>query len=141
MSYYTEFIVNSSVDFTNVKSVKNYLGTLFKPRGYNHVPIRIGDFIVKIFTNADWSNPPNVEYNNILKYTTVSVEIWENTKKYIKIRVNMDPRFKSFYQNIKKNNREDFSLEMWGTYYNIDIDMLSELLIYVYKLSKLSFYF
>lgn len=133
--------------FENLYTTKRYLASLVKKPGYNHYAIHLEDFKIAVKTNAEWSNPSNVEYSSLVKYKTVAVELWEgpspngaNIKARVwgQVHMPLDRRFKNFYNNVKKLSEDDWK---FGTCYNVEINTLCELVMYIYKINKLSVFF
>jgi len=97
--------------------VKRRLSTLRKLPGDRCFQFNIGDFQIRLLTNAEFSDPPNKELERVTDYEAVTLEIWEestSTPKYgsysahysamgVRVRVELttDPRFADFYSELR----------------------------------------
>lgn len=134
----TVYFIPDDSAFDTIETTKKYLSLLIKQKGYNYYPVIIGNFRIDVKTNAEWSNPPNIEYRSLTQYKTVSVEVWEGPSPWMHVHCNRDYRFKKFYENVIKKTEDDWT---FGTCYGVDIQTLCELVMYVYKIYKLSVFY
>ncbi len=88
--------MNKELDenLNNSYLVKRRLATLRKLPGDKCYHLKVGDFHIRLFTNADYSNPPNKELPRVTDYKNVTLEIWEDVSSY-------DTKRTSYWESVK----------------------------------------
>jgi hypothetical protein len=101
----------------NLELIKRRLATLRKLPGYKSYNIKIGQFNIRLYANADYSDPPNIELTRVTDYKKVTLEIWEDHNIFdctsnvhinarLKVELFTDSRFADFYEELRYSKNE-----------------------------------
>lgn len=128
------------MELDSIENVKKHLSTLIKKKGYSHFTCELDKFLIRIYTNADYSDPPNIEYNNLTKYKEITVELYsipEDKKIDITpVSLRTDYRFKKMFSEIQM---VDY-LSLFGYVTRLSVDGLCKLIIHINRINKLNLF-
>jgi hypothetical protein len=131
-------------NLNNSYLVKRRLATLKKLPGDRCFHLKIGDFHIRLYANADYSNPPNIELPRVTDYKNVTFELWEDynhldpntnliVKGRLKIELYSDYRFALFYEELKYT-KEDFN---WRQGRLMPIPIVCDLIKHIDRINEL----
>lgn len=129
-------------NLNNSYLVRRRLATIRKLPGDACYFLLIGDFVIRMYTNAEYSDPPNKELP-LVSYERVTVEVWENSESDPKIRsvgyrkqVQLwhDYRFAEYYKELKYTNNE----HNWKNGILMPLPVVCDLIKYVDRIVELT---
>lgn len=131
---YDENRMNKELEesLNNSYLVRRRLATLRKLEGDPFYQLKIGAFNIRMYTNANYSDPVNREFKSVIEYNFVSVQIWEITdNNQICINPSTDYRFNNFYEENMKNSGSRLSV-------SITIPILCDLIKHIDRIVELT---
>lgn len=91
----------------NAYLVRRRLSGLVKLKGEAYYRLDVGHFNIRMYTNAEYSDPKNKELSSLMAYKAVTVEVWEDQPtgsavgKRNMINLAQDYRFSEIWKELK----------------------------------------
>lgn len=119
--------------------VRRRLSCLRKLKGDACYQLNIGDFAVRMFTNAEYSDPKNRELNSLTDYKAVTVEVWEDQPtgtaigKRTTINLSQDYRFSETWKELRWTS-DEFE---WSHGILVPLHVVCDLIKHIDRISEL----
>lgn len=124
--------------------VRRHLATLRKLPGDRCFQLKLGSFQVRLYANADYSDPPNVELPRVIDYKNVSFELWEDhdtldpntnvlVRGRLRVELHSDYRFSEFYNELRYS-KDDY---VWRQGRLMPIAVVCDLIKHIDRINEL----
>lgn len=118
--------------------VRRRLSALRKLPGDACYILNIDKFMVRMYTNAEFSIPANRELPNLTDYKAVTVEVWEQVSssenRRVEVYLNSDPRFESFIEDNRWSD-QDWKIRTGS---HMPVPVLCDLIKYIDRIAELN---